>query len=159
MTTSDSLPRHDQPLFGPEGTIPQVNAVAVTRTSGWAALRGRWGMPQTVLLVVAIPLLFVVYRAAAGSSAGAVGMVAHAAAAFLGSVIVASYLPFRRGERSEPSACGVVPALMVVLAAIALNSSVFPGGEAAALAVLGFGLWQRLSGFSTCGVTSPSASR
>ncbi|MGB7963223.1 MAG: hypothetical protein WCF12_09755 [Propionicimonas sp.] len=154
MTTSGSLPPHDRPLFGPEGTIPQVNAVAVTRTSGWVALRGRWGMTQTVVLLAAMPLLFVVYRAAAGPSAGAVGMVAHAVAALLASVIVASYLPFRRGERLETSACGVMPALMVVLAAIALNSSVFPGGEAAALAVLGFGLWQRLSGFSTCGVTS-----
>ena len=154
MTSPDSQPPPIHGLFGPEGTIPQVNAVAVTRISGLAVLRGRWGPAQTVLLVAAIPLLFVVYRPAAGSSAGWIGIVAHAMAALLGSVIVVSYLPLRRGESDGTTACAAAPALMVVLAGIALGTSVFPGGEAAALAVLGFGLWQRLSGFSTCGVTA-----
>lgn len=154
---SDGLPPHHGALFGPEGRIPQVNRVAVTRVSGLAVLRGGWRVTHTVLLALLSPLVFAVYRAAAGSSAGGVAMVTHAVAAVLGSLILVTYLPQPRTDRST-TACGAVPALMVVLAGIALNTSVFPGGEAAALAALGFGLWQRLSGFSTCGVTSGGSS-
>lgn len=158
MTLSDEMPPQDRALFGTEGRIPQVNAVAVTRISGLAALRERWGGPQTILFVLASPLLFVAYQAAAGAAGGVVGIVAHAVAALLGSVIVVSYLPLRLQESPGISTCAGAPALMVVLAGIALNASVFPGGEAAALAVLGFGLWQRQSGFSTCGITTRGSS-
>ena len=48
---------HDRPLFGPEGRIPQVNAVAVTRISGLASLRGGWRVTHTVLLIVVSLLL------------------------------------------------------------------------------------------------------
>ncbi|MFZ1283643.1 MAG: hypothetical protein WAQ75_05910, partial [Propionicimonas sp.] len=150
MSSEDQVPR----LFGPTGRIPQVEAVSLTRSTGITALREGWRTAHTVVLVLVAPLLFVSYHAAADPSAGVLGVVVHGALALMASVLVTTYLPLRRGETPQVSSCAVVPALMVVAAGVALNSSVFPGGEAAALAVLSFGLWQRLSGVSTCGVTT-----
>ena len=140
------------PLFGPQGRIPTIQAVKLTRQSGLAALRKGWLPRHTVAMVVLSPMIFGGYAAALGTGfndplwallLGAMSLVA--------AVILTTYLPLRGASPAEGSSCTLMAALLVPGAGILLSqgSGVFSG--VIALAILGIGLMQRVSGTSACG--------
>ena len=141
----------EPPLFGPKGRIPTVQAVALTRPSGIAALRTGWLPRHTVAMVVLSPLALAGYTAALG-----IGFSDPAWAVLLGAMsvvaalILTTYLPLRGAGPAAGSSCTVMAALLVPGAGILLSqgSGIFSG--VIALAILGIGLMQRVSGTSAC---------
>ncbi len=142
----------DRPLLGPGGLIPAVEAVSLKRQSGIAALRGGWLPRHTVALVVLTPVLFLAYRSALVT--GATDLTWNlllGAMAVVGSMIITTYLPLRGAQRAAGASCALMAGLLVPGATLMLNGATTPLSGLLALGVLGLGLWQRLSGTSTCG--------
>jgi hypothetical protein len=140
------------PLFGPGGRIPAAQAVALTRQPSMKALREGWLPRHTVAMVALSPLLFLVYNAALGVGFGdPVWSVLIGAMAVVAALILATYLPRRGAQRVHGSSCAVMAGLLVPGAAVLLHQGTGPLSGALALAILSLGLWQRISGTSTCG--------
>ena len=143
----------DRPdLFGPNGRIPTVNAVALTRQSGITALRKGWLPRHTVAMVVLSPLVFAGYTAALGTGfndplwallLGAMSLVA--------ALILTTYLPLRDAVPAAGTSCTVMAGLLVPGAGILLAQASGIFGGAIALWILSLGLLQRVSGTSACG--------
>jgi hypothetical protein len=142
----------EPPLFGPQGRIPTIQAVTLTRQSGITALRMGWLPRHTVAMIVLGPLVFGGYTAALGTGfddplwtllLGAMSLVA--------ALILTTYLPLRGAGPAAGSSCAVMAGLLVPGAGILLSqaSGIFSG--AIALGILSLGLLQRVSGTSACG--------
>ncbi len=139
-------------LFGPQGRIPTFDAVALDRQSGFTALRKGWRLRHTVALAIISPLAFAGYAAALGAGfAHPVWIVLLGAMSLVAGLIVTSYLPMPGSRQAAASSCGLMPGLMVpgVGVLLAQGSGLLSG--VFALAILGLGLVQRLSGASACG--------
>lgn len=140
------------PLFGPGGRIPAARTVTLVRESAITTLRKGWLPRHTVAVVALSPLVFSGYVAALGiglsdpSWTALLGVMAVVAA-----LILTSYLPLRGARLSAGSSCGVMAGLLVPGVGMLLGqASGIPSGVLA-LAILGLGLWQRVSGASACG--------
>lgn len=146
-------PEVDQPpLLGPGGRIPSALVVAHVRQSGLTALRQGWLPRHTLALVVTSPLLFLAYNAALGSGFGdPVWNLLTGAMSLVAALILTTYLPLRGAGRAVGSSCAVMAGLLVPGAGILLHQATGPLGGALALAILGLGLVQRVSGTSACG--------
>lgn len=141
----------EPPLLGPGGRIPSLLAVPPVAEPGNTSLRKGWLPRHTVVMVVAGPLLFLTYRAAySGGPADLTVNLLLAAMAVVAALILATYLPLRGAKRAPGAACSALAGLLVPGAAVLLHQATDPFGGALALGVLGLGLWQRLSGTSTC---------
>ena len=141
----------EPPLLGPGGRIPSLLAVSPVAEPGSTSLRKGWLPRHTVAMAVAGPLLFLTYRAAySGPTDRAVNLLL-AAMAVVAALILATYLPLRGAKHAPGAACSALAGLLVPGAAVLLHQATDPFGGALALGVLGLGLWQRLSGASTCG--------
>jgi hypothetical protein len=103
-------------------------------------------------MIALSPLLFAAYHAALGIGWGdPVWSVLIGGMALVAALILTTYLPLR-GDRSSPgSSCAVMAGLLVPGAAILLHEGTGPLSGVFALAILGLGLWQRISGTSACG--------
>lgn len=141
------------PLFGPGGRIRTAQtAVTLTRPSVTTSLRNGWLPRHTVAMVALSPLLFLTYNAALGGGWGEpTWSVLTGAMAVTAALILTTYLPLRGAQRAQGSSCAVMAGLLVPGAAILLHQATGPFSGAPALAILGLGLWQRVSGTSTCG--------
>lgn len=140
------------PLFGPEGRIPTIQAVTITRSSGIMALRQGWLPRHTVAMIVLVPLAFGGYRAALGpAGAGPLWTLALAAMALLAALILTTYVPLRGSTPKAVTSCAVMSGLLVPGAALVLNDGTGMLSGAIALGILALGLVQRLSGTSVCG--------
>lgn len=140
------------PLFGPNGRIPTIQAVTLTRQPGVSALRKGWLPRHSVAMIVLSPLLFVAYKAALGAGlddpiwnllVGGISLVA--------AMVLTTYLPLAGAQRAPGSSCALLAGLLVPGAAILLNQATGAFSGALALGVLSLGLWQRVSGTSACG--------
>lgn len=152
MPLEDAREAHPQPLIGRQGRFPSIQAVTLTRKSVLTTLRAGWLPRHTAGMVVLSPLLFLVYGSALGSGFGSVSWdVLVSAMALTAALILTSYLPVPGLPRAGASSCALMAGLLVPAAAILLNQVEGMTGGALALAVLGLGLWQRLSGSSSCG--------
>lgn len=140
------------PLFGPGGRIPQVRAVALTRSSGIAALRRGWLPQHWVSMVVLSPLLFILYRTTFVNGLADVFVAAVSGGlALVAALVLTTYLPLRGAQRAPGSSCTMLPAMLVPAAAVLVHQTAGPIGGALAVTVLSLALWQRLSGASACG--------
>lgn len=141
------------PLFGLGGRIPTAQtALTLTRQSGITSLWKGWLPRHTVAMVALSPLLFLTYNAALGGGLGEpTGSVLTGAMAVTAALILTTYLPLRGAQRAKGSSCAVMAGLLVPGAAMLLHQATGPFSGALALAILGLGLWQRVSGTSTCG--------
>lgn len=152
MRPDDSLQAVRSPLFGPGGRIPEVKAVALTRSSGISALRQGWLPRHWVSMVVLSPLLFLLYRATfVGGLEDVFVTLISAGLALVAALVLTTYLPLRGVQRAPGSSCAMMPAMLVPAAAILVHQTAGPIGGALAVTVLSLALWQRLSGASTCG--------
>jgi len=142
----------EPPLFGPGGRIPTVPAVTLTRESGIMSLRKGWRPRHTVAMVVLSPLLFLAYSAALGPGFDSLLWISVTGAmSLIAALILTTYLPKSGARRAEGGSCAVMAGLIVPGAAILLNQATGPLSGALALGLLSLGLWQRVTGTSTCG--------
>ena len=142
----------EQPLFGPKGRIPTVEAVTLTRPTGLTALRKGWLPRHTVAMIVLSPLVFAGYAAALGTGLnGPAWVLVIGAMSLVAALILTTYLPLHGSAPAAGSSCTVMAGLLVPGAGILLSqgSGIFSG--VVALAILGLGLMQRTSGTSACG--------
>ncbi|MGV8909028.1 MAG: hypothetical protein ACOH1Y_08595 [Propionicimonas sp.] len=148
----DGRENDERPLFGPNGRIPMVQAVTLTRPSGLTTLRQGWLPRHTVAMIVLSPLLFLAYAAALGTGyddpfwtllLGGMSLVA--------ALIVTTYLPLRGAQAVPGSSCTMLAGVLVPVAGVLLNQAtgIITGGLA--LVILSFALFQRVSGASACG--------
>lgn len=144
--------RTDQsPMFGPHGRIPALDAVALRRPSALSTLRAGWLPRHTLALLLLSPLLFLGYLASAGDSlANLQGYLLIGAMAVVGALVLSTYLPLRGATRGAASSCALMPALLVPGAGMMLDQPSWAASAGFGLAILGFALWQRLSGASAC---------
>ena len=142
----------EPPLFGPQGRIPTVQAVTLTRPSGLVALRKGWLPRHTVAMIVLSPLVFAGYTAALGTGfnnpawallLGAMSLVA--------ALILTTYLPLRGAVPAAGSSCTVMAGLLVPGAGILLSQGSGILSGVLTLGILCIGLLQRVSGNSACG--------
>jgi len=142
----------EPPLFGPNGRIPTVQAVTLTRQPGITTLRKGWLPRHTVAMTILSPLLFLAYKTALGVGfvdplwnllVGGMSLVA--------ALILTTYLPLRGTRMAPGSSCAVMAGLLVPGAAILLNQATGTFNGALALGILSLGLAQRLSGTTACG--------
>lgn len=144
--------RIDQPpLFGPDGRIPSVHAVTLSRPSIISTLRKGWLPRHSVAFVLLSPLLFFGYSATAGAVlANPQADVLIGGIAVIAGLILTTYLPLRGAPKSAASSCALMPALLVPGAGFLLHQVPGPLGGGLGLAILSLALWQRLSGASAC---------
>lgn len=142
---------YDQrPLFGPGGRIPVAEA-AVTVPSGFAAVRAGWTSHHTLLVIIAAPVMFGIYRGAAGAAVSGVGWyLVLAVAGLLAGLLVAGYLPLRGMPREQLSPCVAMPAAMILAAGVLFSSEATPFTATVALALLGFAVVRRAIGVNSC---------
>ena len=141
----------EPPLFGPKGRIPTIQAVTLTRPSGIDALRKGWLPRHTVAMIVLSPLVLAGYTAALGTGfSDPAWAVLLGAMSLVAALILTTYVPLRGAGPAAGSSCTVMAALLVPGAGILLSqgSGIFSG--VIALAILGIGLMQRVSGTSAC---------
>jgi hypothetical protein len=142
----------EPPLFGPQGRIPTIQAVTLTRQSGIAALRKGWLPRHTVAMIVLSPLVFGGYAAALGTGLGdPVWTLLLIAMSLVAAMILTTYLPLRGAARTTGSSCTVMAGLLVPGAGILLSQGTGVFSGAVALGILSLGLLQRVSGSSACG--------
>lgn len=149
---TDHEPAADRrPLLGPGGRIPTVEAVAVTRQGGVAALRAGWLPRHTLAMLLLAPAAFLGYRSLPGADASLTGSLVVGAMSLLAALILTTYLPLRGAGSEGGSSCALAPLLLVPMAGFLLNGPASTGGAFMALGILAVGLVQRLSGASACG--------
>ena len=142
----------EPPLFGPHGRIPAVQAVVLTRPSGFTTLRKGWLPRHTVAMIVLGPLLFIGYTAALGAGFDdPAWTLLIAGMSLIGARTLTTYLPLRAARPAPGSSCAVMAALLVPGAAILLSQASGIFGGALALGILSLGLGQRVSGTAACG--------
>lgn len=140
------------PLLGPNGRIPTVQAVTLTRQSGLAALRTGWLPRHSVAMVVLGPLLFVGYTAALGTAfSDPLWTLLLGAMSLVGALILTTYLPLKGAGPAVGSSCAVMAGLIVPGAGVLLSQASGILSGAIALGILSLGLVQRVSGTSACG--------
>jgi len=139
-------------LFGPNGRIPTARAITLRRPSGIATLRKGWLPRHTVAMIVLSPLLFLAYAAALGTAHGDPSWtLLLGGMSLVAALIVTTYLPLR-GARAVPgSSCTMLAGVLVPVAGILLNQATGIISGALGLVILGFALFQRVSGASACG--------
>lgn len=144
--------RTDQsPMFGPHGRIPALDADALGRPSALSTLRAGWLPRHTLALLLLSPLLFLGYLASAGAAlANLHGYLLIGAMAVIGALVLTTYLPLRGATRGVVSSCALMPALLVPGAGMMLDQATWAVSAGFGFALLGFALWQRLSGASAC---------
>lgn len=139
-----------RPLFGPGGRIP-VATVVPAPPRGFAAVKAGWTIRHTGIAVVTGPVMFGVYRGAAGSAITGLGWeLALAVAGILAGVLLALYLPLRGLPREGLSPCFVMPAAMILGAGVLFGSQATPFTATVALALLGFGVVRRITSLNVC---------
>jgi hypothetical protein len=140
------------PLFGPGGRIPAVQAVTLTRPSGIAVLRAGWLTRHTLAMAVLTPVIFTGYAAALGTGLGDPAWdVLLGAMSLVAAMILTTYLPLRGQGRATAASCSLMAGLLVPGAGVLLSQGAGIAGGAMALAILLLGLLQRVSGTSACG--------
>ncbi len=129
--------------------VPDAASSATQTGRGWLS---RWSLRHLVAVTIGAPLLYLVYRSAAGPTT--VGDPAWAwllgATALLGAAALATYLPSRSG-RSAASPCAALAGAHVIVAAfmLALGPAV-PMRGVLAFGMVVFALVQRTIGASAC---------
>lgn len=102
-------------------------------------------------LAIISPLAFAGYAAALGAGfAHPVWIVLLGAMSLVAGLIVTSYLPTPGSRQAAALSCGLMPGLMPGVGVLLAQGSGLLSGVFA-LAILGLGLVQRLSGASACG--------
>src|SRR5664280_712319 len=147
----DARDSDQRPLFGLDGRIPTVQAVTLTRQSGLTTLRKGWLPRHSAAMILLSPALCLMYKSAlAAGLDGPAWNLLIAGLAVVAALTLTTYVPLRGAQRSPAASCAMMPGLLVLGAAFLLNQATGPLGGALALAVLGLGLTQRLSGTSAC---------
>ena len=142
----------EPPLFGPQGRIPTVQVVTLTRESGLVALRKGWRPRHTLAMLLLSPMVFVGYTAALGpGSMDPLWTLLLGAMSLVAALILTTYLPLRGAGPAVGSSCTVMAGLLVPGAGILLSQASGIASGAIALGILGLGLVQRVSGTSACG--------
>lgn len=150
MRSMDGPQLDERPLFGPGGRIPVAPVVPVP-PRGFAAVKAGWTAWHTGIAVVMAPVMFGVYRGAAGSAIAGLGWeLALGVAGVLAGVLLALYLPLRGLPRERLSPCFVMPAAMILGAGVLLGSQATPFTATVALALLGFGVVRRGTSLNAC---------
>ncbi|MEA4943634.1 MAG: hypothetical protein VB080_04260 [Propionicimonas sp.] len=140
----------ERPLSGPGGRIPVVDA-GLAAPAGIAAVRAGWTVRHTLLAAAAAPVMFGVYRGAAGGAAVGWGWyLVLAAAGLLAGVLVAFYLPLRGQPREKLGPCFVMPVAMMLAAGVLFAPGVTPFTATVALVLLAFGVLRRATSLNTC---------
>lgn len=133
-------------------TRPAAEALPLRRRSGVAALREGWLPRHTVAMGVLTPAAFAGYLAASGAGFDSPAWIALVAAMSpVAALILATYLPLRGAGPTRLSSCTAMTGLLVPGAGILLSQGSGILSGVLALAILGLGLWQRLSGTPACG--------
>jgi len=141
--------------------VPLIGQRLATRTV-FANAAGSWPLRRIVAVAVLSPLLFVLLISVAGGWASGATLgwtVLVALMALAGAATLATYLPRPGAGRTLEigcTPCAAVAALSVLGAAAVLSTTPHDVSTAfLALAVVGFGLTQRLTNPSTCAAPSP----
>ena len=140
-----------------------------------------WTRRHAVAMAILVPALYAAFRAASPASGGGmlVRILATFALASLGALVLATYVPRRRPERTasgalgsdtvptrvasgspapaETTPCATMAGGSVILAMVVMSSTPSQIGVVGALAIMVFGLYQRTSG--RCGVESTATPR
>lgn len=152
MPLDDARDADQRPLMGPNGRFPSIQAVTLTRPSALTTLRTGWLPRHTAAMAVLSPLVFLMYGSALGRGFdSAPWNVLVGAMALVAALILTTYLPAPGARRAAASSCAVMAGLLVPAAALLLNQVAGIAGGVLALGILILGVWQRLSGTSTCG--------
>jgi len=141
--------------------VPLIGQRLATRTV-FANAAGSWPLRRLVAVAVLSPLLFVLLISVAGGWAPGAPLgwtVLVALMALAGAATLATYLPRPGAGRKLEigcTPCAAVAALSVLGAGAVLSTAPYDVSTAVmALAVVGFGLTQRLTNPSTCVAPGP----
>ena len=138
--------------------IPRLDGLAPAKVPpALARWRASWSLRHTLATIGLTPLVYAAYRgtldpAADGSPLWAPALVLLAT---MGAVVLATYVPPRRGLRiTRSSPCAAGAGVHVILAGLVLSTVSPPASVALALGLLAFAVRQRL-GSAACAVGAP----
>jgi hypothetical protein len=133
--------------------IPRVDGVAPAKVpSALATWRSSWSLRHTLATIGLTPVVYAAYRGALGPAAdGSQPWVAALVLlAIMGAVVLATYVPPRRGLRvTRSSPCAAGTGVHVILAGLLLSTVSAPASGVLALGLLAFAVRQRV-GSAAC---------